>query len=110
MLRSHVEVFISSHCTSTLNTEISYLNVKTGAFNILMREKCQRHQQTYKVTYYIVSISIFWFMSFKIYLACLQAPVPVAVNQMACSPPHLPPSQKIVFLILTYRIRVNSLK
>lgn len=72
--------------------------------------KCQRHQQTYKVTYYIVSISIFWFMSFKIYLACLQAPVPVAVNQMACSPPHLPPSQKIVFLILTYRIRVNSLK
>lgn len=72
--------------------------------------KCQRHQQAYKVTYYIVSISIFWFMSLKIYLACLQAPVPVAVNQMACSPPHIPLSQKIVFLIPAYRIRVNPLK
>lgn len=55
-------------------------------------KKCQRHQQTCKVCYYIVLISISLFMNFKIYLPCLQAPASVPVNQMECSPPHLPPS------------------
>lgn len=57
VLRLHVQVFISSHRTSTLSTEINYLNAKTSALNIFMRTKCQRHQQTRKVCYYKVLIS-----------------------------------------------------
>lgn len=47
---------------------------------------------------FLISISLF--MSFKIYLPCLQAPAPVPVKQMECSPSHLHPFQKTVFSFL----------